>query len=260
MLWVAARIVESKCSNSERPFKIRLVHSLTRSLPPHLRAPFASLRLCVETRVLNSAPNTDACPTPVDALHSRPLEPALCAAAHQSPLVPAAAANQPSPRVVHSECRPSLWHPPSSSLLNESYRTLWGCHGRLVRPCFVDVLTFALADKLPVAPFAPGCSTLDPSPSTIPCPTSNCLTALSKNIPPARPRSTSPAISPSDWPNRPWRSTSTASSATPTRPLEELSDADPIPVKLLTNRDSESLGVLRHSCAARDGPGRDAAV
>ncbi|REJ94354.1 MAG: threonine--tRNA ligase [Planctomycetota bacterium] len=34
-----------------------------------------------------------------------------------------------------------------------------------------------------------------------------------------------------------------------TRPLDELSDADPIPVKLLTNRDSEALGVLRHSCA-----------
>src|SRR5262245_9936443 len=33
------------------------------------------------------------------------------------------------------------------------------------------------------------------------------------------------------------------------RPLEELSQADPIPVKLLTNRDAESLGVLRHSCA-----------
>ena len=33
------------------------------------------------------------------------------------------------------------------------------------------------------------------------------------------------------------------------RPLEELSDADPIPLKLLTNRDGESLGVLRHSCA-----------
>lgn len=33
------------------------------------------------------------------------------------------------------------------------------------------------------------------------------------------------------------------------RPLEELSQADPVPVKLLTNRDVESLGVLRHSCA-----------
>jgi threonyl-tRNA synthetase len=33
------------------------------------------------------------------------------------------------------------------------------------------------------------------------------------------------------------------------RPLEELSQADPIPVKLLTNRDPEALGVLRHSCA-----------
>jgi threonyl-tRNA synthetase len=34
-----------------------------------------------------------------------------------------------------------------------------------------------------------------------------------------------------------------------TRPLEELSDADPIPLTLLTSRDSEALGVLRHSCA-----------
>lgn len=33
------------------------------------------------------------------------------------------------------------------------------------------------------------------------------------------------------------------------RPLTELSEADPIPVKLLTNRDPEALGVLRHSCA-----------
>ncbi len=33
------------------------------------------------------------------------------------------------------------------------------------------------------------------------------------------------------------------------RPLEEVSHADPIPVKLLTDRDPESLGVLRHSCA-----------
>lgn len=33
------------------------------------------------------------------------------------------------------------------------------------------------------------------------------------------------------------------------RPLEELSDADPIPLKLLTNRDGDALGVLRHSCA-----------
>ena len=33
------------------------------------------------------------------------------------------------------------------------------------------------------------------------------------------------------------------------RPLEEASQADPIPVKLLTDRDPESLGVLRHSCA-----------
>ncbi len=34
-----------------------------------------------------------------------------------------------------------------------------------------------------------------------------------------------------------------------TRPLEELSDADPIPLRLLTTRDPEALGVLRHSCA-----------
>ncbi|MFG0333540.1 MAG: threonine--tRNA ligase [Maioricimonas sp. JB049] len=34
-----------------------------------------------------------------------------------------------------------------------------------------------------------------------------------------------------------------------TRPLEELTDADPIPVRLLTTRDAEALGVLRHSCA-----------
>ncbi|QDU40259.1 Threonine--tRNA ligase [Maioricimonas rarisocia] len=34
-----------------------------------------------------------------------------------------------------------------------------------------------------------------------------------------------------------------------TRPLEELSGADPIPVRLLTTRDAEALGVLRHSCA-----------
>ncbi|MGE0374682.1 MAG: TGS domain-containing protein, partial [Planctomycetaceae bacterium] len=33
------------------------------------------------------------------------------------------------------------------------------------------------------------------------------------------------------------------------RPLEELSDADPIPLTLLTTRDAASLGVLRHSCA-----------
>ena len=33
------------------------------------------------------------------------------------------------------------------------------------------------------------------------------------------------------------------------RPLDELSDADPIPVRLLTTRDEESLGVLRHSTA-----------
>ena len=33
------------------------------------------------------------------------------------------------------------------------------------------------------------------------------------------------------------------------RPLEELTDADPIPLKLLTTRDPEALDVLRHSCA-----------
>jgi threonyl-tRNA synthetase len=33
------------------------------------------------------------------------------------------------------------------------------------------------------------------------------------------------------------------------RPLEELSTADPIPLKLLTDRDPEALGVLRHSSA-----------
>ena len=33
------------------------------------------------------------------------------------------------------------------------------------------------------------------------------------------------------------------------RPLEELSDADPIPLRLITTRDAEALGVLRHSCA-----------
>lgn len=33
------------------------------------------------------------------------------------------------------------------------------------------------------------------------------------------------------------------------RPLEELSDADPIPLKLLTDRDPEAIGVLRHSSA-----------
>ncbi|MCA9088921.1 MAG: TGS domain-containing protein, partial [Planctomycetaceae bacterium] len=33
------------------------------------------------------------------------------------------------------------------------------------------------------------------------------------------------------------------------RPLEELTDADPIPLKLLTTKDAEALGVLRHSCA-----------
>lgn len=34
-----------------------------------------------------------------------------------------------------------------------------------------------------------------------------------------------------------------------TRPLEEVSTATPIPLKLLTTRDAEALGVLRHSCA-----------
>ena len=33
------------------------------------------------------------------------------------------------------------------------------------------------------------------------------------------------------------------------RPLEELTDADPIPLTLLTTRDEAALGVLRHSCA-----------
>lgn len=33
------------------------------------------------------------------------------------------------------------------------------------------------------------------------------------------------------------------------RPLEELCQADPIPLTLLTTRDSDALGVLRHSCA-----------
>jgi threonyl-tRNA synthetase len=34
-----------------------------------------------------------------------------------------------------------------------------------------------------------------------------------------------------------------------TRPLEELSQRDPIPLKLLTSKDPAALGVLRHSCA-----------
>ncbi len=33
------------------------------------------------------------------------------------------------------------------------------------------------------------------------------------------------------------------------RPLEEISESDPIPLKLLTTRDAAALGVLRHSCA-----------
>ena len=33
------------------------------------------------------------------------------------------------------------------------------------------------------------------------------------------------------------------------RPLEEISASDPIPLKLLTTKDADSLGVLRHSCA-----------
>jgi threonyl-tRNA synthetase len=33
------------------------------------------------------------------------------------------------------------------------------------------------------------------------------------------------------------------------RPMAELTEADPIPLKLLTNRDPVALGVLRHSCA-----------
>ena len=34
-----------------------------------------------------------------------------------------------------------------------------------------------------------------------------------------------------------------------TRPLAEVSDNRPLPLRLLTNRDPESLGVMRHSCA-----------
>ena len=34
-----------------------------------------------------------------------------------------------------------------------------------------------------------------------------------------------------------------------TRPLSEVSASDPVPLKLLTNRDAEALGVMRHSCA-----------
>lgn len=33
------------------------------------------------------------------------------------------------------------------------------------------------------------------------------------------------------------------------RPLEEISNSDPIPLKLITTRDADALGVLRHSCA-----------
>ena len=33
------------------------------------------------------------------------------------------------------------------------------------------------------------------------------------------------------------------------RPLKQLCEADPIPLKLLTTRDTEALGVMRHSCA-----------
>ncbi|MFN9978008.1 MAG: TGS domain-containing protein, partial [Phycisphaerae bacterium] len=33
------------------------------------------------------------------------------------------------------------------------------------------------------------------------------------------------------------------------RPLAELTDLRPVPLKLLTERDPESLGVMRHSCA-----------
>ncbi len=33
------------------------------------------------------------------------------------------------------------------------------------------------------------------------------------------------------------------------RPLDEMTDADPIPLKLLTTKDAAALGVLRHSCA-----------
>jgi len=34
-----------------------------------------------------------------------------------------------------------------------------------------------------------------------------------------------------------------------TRPLSEVSESDPVPLRLLTNRDAEALGVMRHSCA-----------
>ncbi|MCH5374773.1 MAG: TGS domain-containing protein, partial [Planctomycetes bacterium] len=33
------------------------------------------------------------------------------------------------------------------------------------------------------------------------------------------------------------------------RPLADITDARPVPLKLLTDRDPEALGVLRHSCA-----------
>lgn len=33
------------------------------------------------------------------------------------------------------------------------------------------------------------------------------------------------------------------------RPLEEMTESDPIPMKLITTRDADALGVLRHSCA-----------
>lgn len=34
-----------------------------------------------------------------------------------------------------------------------------------------------------------------------------------------------------------------------TRPLDQMTDADPIPLRLLTSKDPQALGVLRHSCA-----------
>lgn len=34
-----------------------------------------------------------------------------------------------------------------------------------------------------------------------------------------------------------------------TRPLSEVSESDPVSLRLLTNRDAEALGVMRHSCA-----------
>ena len=44
------------------------------------------------------------------------------------------------------------------------------------------------------------------------------------------------------------------------RPLAEITDERPIPVQILTEKDPQSLGILRHSCARHHGPGGDAAV